>query len=299
MFKQKSRPKNQRKQDTTAEEDEQPQEYTPQPEGQGAPNEANTQQLSLEDLMALRNLRKARQGIDSSKLAMGEPKKRKREGEGEEEEEPQYGLRHMESKQTDSLDSEGAKARRSVRANNFTQQTNALDVDKHMMAYIEENMKSLKEKQQNKSEETGTKAPERTEEGMLKFGDKYKTHGVELKEGSVTNSLAMLTAIPEVDLGMDARLRNIEETEKAKRAAAEEKQARAANRADADEARLAATRFYNPHLRQESDEALMKQAKLQAMGLPAPDKNQRRNSDRPELATDEAVMERFRKRMKR
>jgi hypothetical protein len=46
---------------------------------------------------------------------------------------------------------------------------------------------------------------------------------------------------------------------------------------------------YNPHLRQQSDEALMKQAKLQAMGLPVPDKNQRRNSDRPELATDEAV----------
>jgi hypothetical protein len=71
------------------------------------------------------------------------------------------------------------------------------------MAYIEENMKSLKEKQQNKSEEAATKGPERTEEGMLKFGDKYKTHNVELKEGSVTNSLAMLTAIPEVDLGME------------------------------------------------------------------------------------------------
>jgi hypothetical protein len=45
MFKSKSRPKNQRKQDTTAEEDEQPQESTPQPEGQGTPDEANKQQL--------------------------------------------------------------------------------------------------------------------------------------------------------------------------------------------------------------------------------------------------------------
>jgi hypothetical protein len=52
--------------------------------------------------MALRNLRKARQGIDSSKLAMGEPKKRKREGEEEEEEEPQYGLRHREPNQVES-----------------------------------------------------------------------------------------------------------------------------------------------------------------------------------------------------
>jgi len=34
---------------------------------------------SLEDMMALRKLRQARQGIDSSKLAMGDPKKRKTE----------------------------------------------------------------------------------------------------------------------------------------------------------------------------------------------------------------------------
>jgi hypothetical protein len=47
---------------------------------------------------------------------------------------------------------------------------------------------------------------------------------------------------------------------------------------------------YNPHLRQESDEALLKQAKYQAMGIAAPEKPHRRhNSDRPEMATDEAV----------
>ncbi|KAG8852184.1 hypothetical protein FRB91_006846 [Serendipita sp. 411] len=183
--------------------------------------------------------------------------------------------------------------------NNFTQQTNALDVDKHMMAYIEENIKLLKEKAGKSTEESDTPPDAaKTEDEMLKFGDKYKTHGVELKEGSVTNSLAMLSAIPEVDLGMDARLRNIQETEKAKRMAAEEKERMMSGRLDADQARLAATRFYNPHLRQESDEKLLKQAKYEALGLSMPER-QRRQNDRQEIASDEAVMERFKKRMKR
>ena len=62
------------------------------------------------------------------------------------------------------------------------------------------------------------------------------------EDGSVTNSLAMLTAIPEVDLGMEcvfhcymgqfadavfsARLKNIEETEKAKQTAADARSSR-------------------------------------------------------------------------
>jgi len=261
--------------------------------------------MSLEDILALRSLRRAKQGIDASKLAMGDPKKRKRDDETEEQETVQYGLQQRprdEDEDVDPLEDAGAKARRAVRKNNFTQQTNALDVDKHMLLYIEENLDKIRrEKKQAVNEETQADAeevkPTKVEDDIVKFGDKYKTRGVELKEGSLTSSLAMLSAIPEVDLGMEARLRNIEETEKAKRAAVEEKQSRGRGKKDSDEARLAATRFYNPHLRQESDGTLLKNAKLQALGLSAPER--RHNHDRPEMATDEAVMERFRKRMKR
>ena len=42
--------------------------------------------------MALRNMRKTRQGIDASKLAMGSQKKRKNEDEEYEQEKPRYGL---------------------------------------------------------------------------------------------------------------------------------------------------------------------------------------------------------------
>lgn len=74
------------------------------------------------------------------------------------------------------------------------------------MAYIEENLKLRKQSQQGDTHEDASSANARTEDGMLKFGEKYKTHNIELKEGSVTNSLAMLSAIPEVDLGMEYAL---------------------------------------------------------------------------------------------
>lgn len=94
-----------------------------------------------------------------------------------------------------------AKARRVVRTNNFTQQTNVLDVDKHMMAYIEENMR-LRKGAQDEGEEDGGPADPYAE--LFKITDRYKLNKEkEQEEGSVTNSMAMLTAIPEVDLGME------------------------------------------------------------------------------------------------
>ncbi|KAG8834873.1 hypothetical protein FRC17_006618 [Serendipita sp. 399] len=295
MFKAKTRPKNQRKVEVVETEEEETRAEEQQETRPDGSTPLRHGKHTLEDIMALRSLRKAKQGIDASKLALGEPKKRKRGEDGEEEEKPQYGLQrpNLTGDDDDRLEDETAKARRTVRKNNFTQQTNALDVDKHMMAYIEENLKLLKEKAGDSSGQPEVaQDPTKSEEEMLKFGDKYKTHGVELKEGSVTSSLAMLSAIPEVDLGMDARLRNIQETEKAKRAAAEEKQTQrvVGGRLDPDQARLAATRFYNPHLRQQTDEQLLMQAKYEALGLAMPEK-QRRHNDRTEVASDEAVQE--------
>jgi Hepatocellular carcinoma-associated antigen 59 len=75
------------------------------------------------------------------------------------------------------------------------------------MAYIEENLKLLREQQgaggsHDAAAEEGGNGKDEVGD-MVKFGDKYKTTSKELKEGSVTASLAMLSAIPEVDLGME------------------------------------------------------------------------------------------------
>ncbi|KAF9534171.1 hepatocellular carcinoma-associated antigen 59-domain-containing protein [Crepidotus variabilis] len=242
----------------------------------------------------LRKLRKARGGIDAAKLSKGDVrKKRRRRDEGE-----QGGLKKGagHEDEEDEEDQE-AKTRRVVRANNFTQQTNALDVDKHMMAYIEENLQTRSRPREDSDED---KAPVDPQEALYNIADKWKFEKQKptTDVGSVSNSAAMLTAIPEVDLGMDARLKNIEDTEKAKRVKAEERNDR--KKANNDEDHLVATRFYRPNLRPKSDADILRDAKLEAMGLPPQEGEPRRtNNDRPQTATDELVMERFKKRMRK
>ncbi|KAG8865154.1 hypothetical protein FRB96_000043 [Tulasnella sp. 330] len=255
---------------------------------------------SIEDLIALRKLRKLRQGIDAAKLTQGEVKKKRRRVE---EEEPQHGLQKPATGQTadpaedddDPTDDE-AKARKIVRSNNFTQQTDKLDVDKHMMAYIEENMKAARGESSNDFQEEDEEVYDPHAQ-LYHIDERYKIKKQVMEEGSVTSSVAMLTAIPEVDLGIDTRLRNIEDTEKAKRMVEEEKKSRRNDQDEAD-AISAATRFFRPHHQVTSDAEALKNAKLEAMGIeptPAP----RRQHDRKEMATDEMVMERFKKRMRR
>ncbi|KAH7923657.1 hypothetical protein BV22DRAFT_1113275 [Leucogyrophana mollusca] len=253
------------------------------------------QQLPLSDLIELRKLKKLRQGIDVNKLSKGDAKKKKKKRTEGEEFLEAGGLRAGAKVDDDEEEEDkDAKARRAVRTNNFTQQTNALDVDKHMMAYIEENLK-IRSRPLDPSDTKGKGADTQDEFSLM--SERWKGDKKAADEGSVTNSLAMLTAIPEVDLGMDARLKNIEETEKAKRIVAEERKDR--KRTNTDEEHLAASRFYRPHLKQKSDAEIMRDAKLEAMGLPPQEDKRKPHNDRPQMATDEAVMERFKKRMRR
>ncbi|KIJ69789.1 hypothetical protein HYDPIDRAFT_171770 [Hydnomerulius pinastri MD-312] len=260
------------------------------PSAHPSDEEEEDKSLPLSDLIELRKLRKARRGIDVQKLYKGDVKKKKRRNT-EDEPEDKGGLRAGAKVDDDEEDGVDAKARRAVRTNNFTQQTNVLDVDKHMMAYIEENLK-IRSGPQDPSGSGSNDA--KTDEFSL--SERWKTEKKTADEGSVTNSLAMLTAIPEVDLGMDTRLKNIEETEKAKRQVAEERKER--KRVNNDEEHLVASRFYRPHLKQKSDAEIMRDAKLEAMGMP-PQQERRSRNDRPQMATDEVVMERFKKRMRR
>lgn len=65
------------------------------------------------------------------------------------------------------------------------------------MAYIEENLK-IRREQQDASERSS-----RDPNDEFSLSERWKTERKTTDEGSVTNSLAMLTAIPEVDLGME------------------------------------------------------------------------------------------------
>lgn len=65
------------------------------------------------------------------------------------------------------------------------------------MAYIEENLRI--QRQQQDALETSSRDPN----DEFSLSERWKTEKRTADEGSVTNSLAMLTAIPEVDLGME------------------------------------------------------------------------------------------------
>lgn len=108
---------------------------------------------------------------------------------------------------------------RMVRNNNFTQQTNALDTDKHMyvhyrikkiggtdefrLAYIESEMA----KRRGKAKDDGRRLePLDPQSELYKMATKYQwdmSKEEEEDEGNVTNSMGMLTSIPEMDLGME------------------------------------------------------------------------------------------------
>ncbi|KAJ3537719.1 hypothetical protein NM688_g6637 [Phlebia brevispora] len=253
------------------------------------------EKIDVADLIELRKLRRAREGIDINRLSKGDVKKKKKKPrEGDDE---VGGLKPgAEPDEEDDEDKE-QKARRVVRANNFTQQTNVLDVDKHMMAYIEENMKLRRGAKDEAKQDDGPADPYAE---LFRITDRYKMNkeGKEQEEGNVTNSMAMLTAIPEVDLGMDTRLKNIEETEKAKRILAEERKERK-RRPAMRSILLAHDVIYRPNLKTKSDAEILRDAKLEALGLRPEEQEHRPHHDRPQMATDELVMERFKKRMRK
>jgi len=272
-------------------------------DAQKQPNNDEEVELPVAELLELRKFRRARQGIDATKLTKGDGKKKRRRKPEEDADMPEGGLQPGAQVSDDDSDSEDpgdktAKMRRAVRANNFTQQTNALDVDKHMLAYIEENMKLRRGRAQQSNDSNSDSAPGgSTQEDLFNNLDpRYKVERKPGEEGSVTNSLSMLTAIPEVDLGMDTRLRNIEETEKAKLSLSHGR-SRDRKQPD-DEAHLVATRFYRPSLRAKSDADIIRDARREALGLP-PAVEEEDRARGPRMATDEMVMERFKKRMRK
>jgi len=245
--------------------------------GVSAKVDSDAPSIDVTDLVELRKYRRARQGIDAGKLNHGDAKRRR-----------DAVTKHEEPEDRD------IPARRMVRASNFTQQTNALDVDKHMMAYIEDNMRIRRGEEDEPREEAYDPHAELFRLEMDVRAQPRKP--VKDEEGSVANSASMLSAIHEVDLGMDARLKNIEDTEKAKRYVAEVSEETTPEGPPSDD--LVSARFFQPGKHKMSEAAMIKNAKLEAMGFQA-DTHKRPRSDRRELATDDLVMERFKKRMRK
>jgi len=244
----------------------------------------------VESLLTLRKMRRTHDGIDLNRLNAGEPKKKKKGKEKEKEKVDQSGPRTLVKEEEDGFDEDGTRAKRMVKSNNFTGQTNALDVDKHMMAYIEQELKKRKAEAGHPADPDDianeVKALDPRDE-LYQIAEKYRVEKPPAAEGNVTLSTAMLTAIPEVDLGIDHRLKNIEDTEKAKRELFDQRQNRPYD--NPEDRTFAAERFYNPTRRADNSPPPQE----------VPIERKQPVKRGTELATDDAVAERFKKRMRR
>jgi len=231
---------------------------------------------TLEELEEIRKLRRKHAGIDSAKLLKGEEKKKKKAPPANSDpwKLKTGGLVDKNEIHANSEDAE--KPEQKLKLDSFTTQTNALDVDKHMMAYIENEMK----KRRGDEAADGQASADGTARGyqdiydeLYKIPEHLRVDKKPVIEGNVQLSTQMLTAIPEVDLGMDVRLQNIEATERAKRALSENQQAGTMQRHQSE---------YNAPSR---------------FSLPkAAQGDSRSRSDKRHRASDDAVMERFKKR---
>lgn len=249
---------------------------------------------TIEELIELRKYRKRPQGIDAEKLSKGETKAKKKKKDDKIAAGDLDELDEIGENEKDDEDEEEVQKKK-IMLDSFTKQTNALDVDKHMMAYIEEEMRKRRGKKsdaKNEHEDEEPSKPLNPQDELFQAPDHLRVESKPISEGNVQLSTTMLTAIPEVDLGIDVRLKNIEETEKAKRKLLEQRHQKPKDEKDTFEGSnfSATNRFYrtrptvSDHERTNNDQ---------------PNQNSHKTGQRREMATDDLVAERFKKRLRR
>ena len=224
-------------------------------------------------------------------------------------------LRILTIVHSDDENEDNSITRKIMKTDNFTHQTGILDVDKHMMAYIERELK--KRRGQESGEFDAEKEMQNLDphDELFKVAEQYRTKSKPLEEGNVTTSAAMLTAIPEVDLGIDSRLKNIEATEMAKRKLIEKREKMAAQaQEDYYESTYAGSRFFRHARGNQTGVDALRAAKVEA-GIEDEDSadeeyeqemktwekdNKKapvgRGGLRGEQATDDLVAERFKRK---
>ncbi|KAJ1596237.1 hypothetical protein NDA14_001772 [Ustilago hordei] len=158
-------------------------------------NEDCDERLSVQELAALRALTRKPAGIQLDRLNNGERK-------------PNVS-RHKAASQTQMQ-----MQRRDWMADAFQHETGTVDVDGHMMAYIEQELRqrtnaSAPQPHDSSSSSSSSSCSASTQQPLAPPPKQEETNAL--------LSTAMLTRIPEVDLGIQAKLDNIADTELAKR----------------------------------------------------------------------------------
>ncbi|XKL61413.1 hypothetical protein PGB90_008470 [Kerria lacca] len=181
----------------------------------------------------------------------------------------------------------------------FSAETNKRDEDDEMMKYIEDQLKKRKKKFANNNEfnsETHNKgvnyfSPE--EAALQALPNHLRISSGHHSEEMLSNQ--MLSGIPEVDLGIDAKIKNIEATEEAKLKLLWERQ----NQKDGPSAFVPSNMAVNfvQHNRFNVDDGVV--SKREREEIFHKKKSEKRSADKEQRATDDYHYERFKKQFRR
>ena len=176
---------------------------------------------SLEERKEIQKLRKRQKGLSAAELAIGQtlPAKEIRD-EVDPFKSKTGGMLDMDLIKDRDRDRDGEEKEKSISlGTSFAVETNRRDEDTHMLKYIENKMKAKR----GEGEKDGPRVKVKSKEDALyELPDKLKVKS-QLKQSEEMLSNQMLSGIPEVNLGIQAKIRNIEATEEAKMRVIEER----------------------------------------------------------------------------
>ncbi|TPX51818.1 hypothetical protein SeMB42_g00519 [Synchytrium endobioticum] len=246
---------------------------------------------TLQDALELREFRKRTQGLNVMDLMRGDPKAHKLVKMEPTNDPWSSGLVNKAQPKPDKLS--GA----------FTTQSNAMDTDALMRDFIERELRKKRGTDvmtdDGSSGASSKPDEEENEDDPFYIPAHLRIPKMRVKEGNLTTSTSMLTSIPEVDLGIQNKLKNIEETEMAKQRATEEKAAKPKDPiAYLGSTLAAAERFWTG----KSGPMPIDVSAAYGGADPIKQKKKRRNDGNDQRglkATDDIAVERFKKRTRK
>lgn len=184
-------------------------------EGSGSDGEDGISREILDDTKAIQKLRKRPNGVSVLGLNLGKKLTPKEELVTEDPFKLKTGgmidMKALKGKRVtmDELDAVNL-------GNTFSVETNQRDEDADMMKYIEEELAKRRGQQTDAEQTTSATGGSGVDEKDVLFHVPEHLRKSSSKKSEEMLSNQMLSGIPEVDLGIDERIRNIEATEEAK-----------------------------------------------------------------------------------
>ncbi|KAJ1851251.1 hypothetical protein LPJ73_003097 [Coemansia sp. RSA 2703] len=239
--------------------------------------------ITISDLREIQKLKLQRQrGVDVEDLSK-KPAGRAKLVKGNEHDQQETESTGADVSNVNNSDGPSQQTTRSLDGA-FMAQTNKLDANKYMMEYIEKEMN----KSRGTSEFDDAAKSKQNGDDLYQVPDHLKVvERKPLSEGNVAMATKMLTSIQEVDLGKDSKLRNIRETGYAVSRISKTESGRP---------------YTDSHTRRGAHgSSVDEDPQMHSRGIDGAGGRKRHGdySERSNKATDDIVLERFKKRMRR